>query len=108
MTQTEISFTAPTKNTVGSPITKALSFTAFIDTVTPPVKSYSVPAANVGAAVAGVITVTFAQLGFVPVTNTDYFVDVTATDADGVSSPSASVQFGYSVVPSAPTGLKVS
>lgn len=106
--QTEVSFVATTTNTDGSPITKPLSYTVFVDTVNPPVKSYPVPAANVGAAVSGVITVTFVQLGFVPVATKDYYVDVTATDTDGVSSPSASIQFGYSILPSAPTGLKVS
>jgi hypothetical protein len=105
--QTFLTFTLPTQNTDGTPITKALSATAFIDTVTPPVKSFPVPAANIAAAAAGVVTVTFVELGFTPVAATDYFVDVTVTDADGTSSPSASLQFGYSVVPKAPTSLKV-
>ncbi len=107
-TQTQLSFQVPTTNSDGSAITEALSFVAFIDTVNPPVKSYAVPAANVAAAVAGVVTATFADLGFVPVKNTDYFVDVVATDTDGSSVPSAVLSFAYSIVPNAPTGLKVS
>lgn len=105
-TQTELSFVVPTHNTDGSLIAEPLSFVAYIDSVNPPVKAYPVPAAN--AAVAGVVTVTFAQLGFTPVKNTDYYVDVTAVDADGVSAPSIVAQFAYSVVPNAPTSLKVS
>lgn len=104
--QTEISFTAPTTNADGTPLTEALTFTALIDTVNPPIKSYAVPATV--APVAGVVTVTFAQLGFVPVNGTTYYVEVTATDASGVSAPTAVDTFVYAVPPSAPTGLKVS
>lgn len=106
--QTQLQFSVPTTNTDGSAIVEPLSFTAFIDSISPPIKSFAVPAANVTAAVGGVVTVTFAQLGFAPVKGTDYFVDVTATDADGTSAPSAILGFAYSVVPNAPTGLKVS
>ena len=104
--QTEISFNSPTTNADGTPITEALTFTALIDTVNPPVKSYAVPASATIAA--GVVTVTFAQLGFTPVNGTTYFVDVTATDASGTSVPSGEVTFAYAVPPSPPTGLKVS
>lgn len=104
--QTEISFNSPTTNADGTPITQALTFTALIDTVNPPVKSYAVPASATIAA--GVVTVTFAQLGFTPVNGTTYFVDVTATDASGTSAPSGEVTFTYAVPPSPPTGLKVS
>jgi hypothetical protein len=106
--QTQLSFSVPTTNDDGSAISEPLSFVAFIDSVSPPVKSYPVPAANVAAAVGGVITAKFSELGFAPVKGTDYFVDVTATDADGTSAPSAILGFAYSVVPNAPTGLKVS
>lgn len=105
--QTEIKFTEPTTNTDGSAITLPLTFTAYIDTVNPPVKSYAVPAAQIAAAVGGVITATFTQLGFTPTANSDYFVDVTATDATGTSVPSSVVQFAYAVVPNAPSGLSV-
>jgi hypothetical protein len=104
--QTEISFNVPTTNADGSPITEALTYTALIDTVNPPVKSYAVPAT--APITAGVCTVTFVQLGFVPVNGTTYYVDVTATDASGTSVPSGEVTFIYMVPPSAPTGLKVS
>lgn len=102
--QTEISFIVPTTNADGSPITEALSFTALIDTVNPPVKAYAVPAT--ATITSGVCTVTFAQLGFAPVNGTTYFAEVTATDASGTSAPSSEVTFTYAVPPSAPTGLK--
>lgn len=105
-TQTQLSFDVPTTNSDGSTISEPLSYTALIDTVNPPVKSYPVPSTAV--ITSGVVSVTFAQLGFAPVKSTDYFVEVTATDADGTSAPSTVLGFAYSVVPNAPTGLKVS
>jgi hypothetical protein len=105
--QTKVTFTVPTTNTDGSPITEALSYTVFIDTANPPVKAYSVPAANIAAAVAGLVTVTFAQLGFTPVPGADYYADVSAADADGVSPLSNVFAFKYEVVPNAPTGFTV-
>ncbi len=104
--QTEISFTAPTTNSDGSPLTEALSYVALIDTVNPPVKSYAVP--STATITSGVVTATFAQLGFKPVNGSTYYVEVVATDADGSSQPSGEVTFTYSVPPSPPTGLKVS
>lgn len=106
MYTTEISFDVPTTNADGTPLTEALSFTALIDTVSPPVKSYAVPAT--ATITSGVCTVTFAQLGFVPVNGTTYFIDATATDASGTSVPSNEATFTYSAPPSAPTNLKVS
>jgi hypothetical protein len=103
--QTTVTFDVPTTNTDGSAITEALSYVVLIDTVNPPVKSYPVPATVV--ATAGVLSVTFAQLGFTPVKNTDYFASATATDADGTSVMATDFAFAYSVVPNAPTGLKV-
>lgn len=104
----EVSFTAVTTATDGSALTEPVNYAVQIDTVSPPVKSYPVPAANAAAAVAGTITATFAQLGFTPVEDTPYFVDVTATDADGTSAPSGIVTFTNKAVPNVPTGLKVS
>jgi hypothetical protein len=104
--QTQISFTAPTTNADGSALTQPLTFNALIDTVNPPVKSYAVPAT--ATVVAGVVTVTFAQLGFVPVNGATYYAEVTATDASGASGPSNEATFVYTVAPAAPTGLKVS
>jgi len=101
---TELSFNAVTTNVDGSPLTLPVSYTALIDTVNPPVKSYAVPATT---PVNGVITVTFAQLGFTPAANQEYYVEVTATDSAGTSAPSNEVTFTNTVVPSAPTGLKV-
>jgi hypothetical protein len=105
-----ITFTLPTANTDGSeiPAGTAMSATVFLDTVNPPVKSFAVPAANIAAAIAGVVTVTFAQLGVTPVDDTEYFVDATVT-VNGVSSPASNVgQFEDIATPSAPTGLTVS
>lgn len=106
MAQTKISFVLPTANTDGSPITEALTGIALIDTVNPPVKAYPIPASVVS--VAGVLTATFAQLGFVPVPGTDYFAAAEVSDADGTSALSSPVvSFKYEVVPNAPTGFTV-
>lgn len=105
MAQTQIDFTVPTTNNDGSPITESLTYTAFIDTVNPPVKSFVI---STGATItSGVLTVTFAQLGFIPVPGTDYFADAVASDADGSSLPSNVFAFKYEVVPNAPTGFLV-
>ena len=108
----QVSFAVPTTNTDGSTITGTLTYNVFIDTVNPPVKSFAVPAAEIAAAVAGVITATFAQLGFVPVNGTAYFAGVEAIEAEGtvnetsvMSSPIAT--FTYAVAPNAPTGFSV-
>lgn len=105
-TQTFISFVVPTANTDGSLITEALTYKLLIDTVNPPVKSFVVPTANIAAAVAGVVTVKFTDIGFVPVKGQDYFASSVATDTDGSSALADVVSFAYSVVPNAPTGLK--
>jgi len=108
-TQTEIQFQAPTTNVDGSPITEALSYEAYIDTVNPPQTAYAVPAAVAAAAVNGLITATFVSLLFTPVNGTVYYVDVVATDQNGSSVPTGVLSFGYNMpVPNAPTGLKVS
>lgn len=98
--QTKLTIVAPTTNTDGSAITLPLSYTAFIDTVNPPVKSFAIPAAEITT---GTFAVTFAQLGFVPAPGTDYFASVDCSDTDGTSLMSADVSFKYAVVPSAPT-----
>lgn len=107
-TQTTITFSLPTTNNDGSPITEALSANVLIDTVNPPVKSFPVPAAQIAAAVAGVVTVTFAELGFVGVPGTAYFADVDVSDADGTSPLSNQATFIFGKAPNAPTGFKVS
>jgi hypothetical protein len=88
------------------PSTDVVAYSVLLDTVNPPVKSYAVPASAVVAAVAGLVTVTFAELGFVPVNKTTYFADATATDG-GTSLPSNMVSFTYVVTPAAPTGFRV-
>ncbi len=106
--QTHISFQAPTLNNDGTPITEALSYTLLIDTVSPPVTSYAVPAANVAAAVAGLITVKFTDIpAFVPRGGVHYNVEVVAYDTDGKSAASAAFAFVYDLAPQAPTGLTV-
>lgn len=108
-TLSEIQFQVPTLNADGSAITLPLNYIALIDTVNPPVKAFAVPPANVTAAVAGLVTVTFAELGFVPVNKTPYFVEVEAQDSFGTSAPTAVLSFTYvAPLPAAPTGLKVS
>lgn len=103
--QTKVTMTAPTTNNDGSPITETLSYTIFIDTVNPPVKSYAVPAAQV---IGPTITVTFAELGFTPVVGTHYFASATAADADGTSVMAVDFPFAYGIAPSAPAGFTVS
>jgi hypothetical protein len=105
-TQTQVSFNPPTLNTDGSTITETLTYNVYIDTVNPPVKVFPIPATVLP--VAGLLTVTFAQLGFTPVKGTDYFASVTATDADGTSVMATDFAFAYSVTPLPPTGFKVS
>src|SRR5580693_9307833 len=74
------------------PAGTVLSYNVLADTVNPPVKSYPVPAANVAAAVNGLITVTFVELGFVPLPGTTYYCD--AEDSDGLASmPSNLISF---------------
>ena len=103
--QTKVTITAPTTNTDGSPITLPLTYTVFIDTVNPPVKSFAVPAAEITT---GTFVVTFAQLGFTPVINTRYFASADCSDTDGTSVMTADVSFAYGVVPNAPSSFTVS
>jgi hypothetical protein len=98
--QSKVTIQAPTTNNDGSPITLPLTYTVFIDTVNPPVKSYPVPAAEITT---GAFVVTFAQLGFTPVPGTDYNATVDCSDTNGTSLMSADVSFAYGVVPNAPT-----
>lgn len=103
----QFSFVAPTTNADGSPLTTfPITYTVLVDTVNPPVKAFPIPAADV-TVVAGVITVTFAQIGFTPAANTSYFAAVEAADAAGTSALSDIVTFNEAVVPAAPTGFKV-
>ncbi len=106
--QTHISFQAPTLNNDQlTPITEALSYTLFVDSVDPPVKSYAVPAADIAAAVAGLITVKFTDIAFVPVIGMRYYVQGQASDADGTSKLSPVFAFIYALAPNPPTGFAV-
>jgi len=101
----KFSFDVPTTNADGTPLTEAVSYNVLVDVINPPVKAYTVPAAD--APVSGVLTVTFAQLGFAPVTGTAYFAAAQAVDASGTSADSNIVAFTYLAPPSAPTGFTV-
>lgn len=107
--QTKIEFTVATTYTDGTPIPAGtvLTYLAYIDTVNPPVKSYPVPAADVANAVAGVVTSTFAELGFKPVAGETYYADVTEATGTGVSAASNEATFTVPAVPNAPTGFTV-
>jgi len=106
---TEISFKESTTYADGSPIPAGtpLTYNLLIDTVNPPLKSYSVPAANVAAAVGGTITVKFTDIGFVPLYNVPYFVAATEATGTAVSADSTVVSFTQVIPPAAPTGLVV-
>ena len=106
----QIQFTESTTYTDGTaiPAGTALSYNVLIDTVNPPVKAYPVPAANVAAAAAGVITVKFTDIEFVPVNNVEYFVAATEASGTAVSADSNVATFTQVVPPSPPTNLSVS
>lgn len=104
---TQISFNAPTTNTDGTPITLPVSYVVSIDTVNPPAKAYPVPAAAVAAAVAGKITVTFAELGFTPVAGTTYYIDVDAAEGSNVSVDTPAITYVYAPTPNPPTAFTV-
>ena len=107
---TKIILVAPTTYNDGVtplPSPDALTFTALIDTVNPPVKGYALPAAETSTAPGATMTATFAQLGFAPVGGTTYFAAATATDAAGTSTLSNVVSFLYELAPNPPTGFTV-
>jgi hypothetical protein len=107
---TKISFVAPTTYNDGVtplPNPDALTYTALIDTVNPPVKGYPLPAAETSAVPGAAMTATFAQLGFTPVPGSTYFAAATATDVAGTSTLSNVVSFLYALPPAAPTGFTV-
>ncbi len=110
MTLSKFQFQESTTFTDGStiPAGTALSYNLLIDTVNPPLKAYAVPAADVAAAVAGLVTVKFTDIGFTPVNNTPYFAAATEADGTAVSADSNVVAFTQVVPPSAPTALAVS
>ena len=107
---TQFQFTESTTYTDGSAIPPgtSLTYNLLVDTVNPPVQGYSVPAANVAAAVGGVVTVLFSDLGFVPVPNVSYFAAATEAWGAAVSADSNVVTFVQVLPPSPPTALTVS
>jgi hypothetical protein len=109
-TLSEFQFQIPTTYDDGvTPIspTDVIAYLVMVDTVTPPVKAYSVPAAAAAAAVNGVVTVKFTELGFVPVNKTVYYADAEAEEGQAVSLPSNIQGFTYNLTPKAPTGFTV-
>lgn len=100
----EFQFTLVTEYTDGSVIPAALlatqAYTLMIDTVNPPVKQFPVPAANVAAAVGGIVTVLFSDVGFTPVAGQAYFADV-IDDVSGVNS-AASNEASFIPLPKTP------
>jgi len=110
MNQTHIQFAPATTYTDGTaiPAGTLLSYVALIDTVNPPLAQFPVPAADVAAESAGVITSSFADLGFNPVPGTTYFAAVTEASGAAVSTDSNIATFTYPAeVPNAPTGFTV-
>lgn len=106
---TEFTFTESTTYVDGSaiPAGTPLTYNLLVDTVNPPLKAFPVPAANVAAAVAGVVTVKFTDVGFVPVPNTQYFVAATEATGTAVSADSAVLPFVQVLPPSPPTAVAV-
>ena len=108
--QTEITFTAPATFSDGTtpiPAGTALTYTALIDTVNPPVKAYPVPAASAPTGPGASATVTFAALGFTPALFTAYYATVYATDAAGNSTDAPTVSFTYELPPGPVTNFSV-
>lgn len=87
---TKFTFTTPTQYSDGTPISAAdlaaLTYELLIDTVTPPVKAFPVPAANIAAGTANAdgsktVTALFTDVSFVPQDNVTYYA--TAADSLG-------------------------
>lgn len=119
----KLTFTSPLKYVDGTAIDAtvlaSLTYQVFIDTVSPPVKSYPVAAAALSAAVVnadGTKTVTVDCVkgdatGFTPVLGTKYYCAVEDTvdeNGNAVTSPSSAVvAYTYEAQPSAPSGFTV-
>ncbi len=109
--QTKFFFQAPTlDNDQVTPITDVVTYTIVVTPSLPVgalATSYTVPAANVTAAVAGLVTVKFTDIAFVPHGGVSYSADVYATDATGKSGISVVLSFTYDLAPNPPTGFGV-
>lgn len=113
----KISFSTPLKwsdgSAIGIPDAATETFKVFIDTVTPPVKSYSVPAANFAAATANAdgskqVTVdAAADLGLTVTPGVKYYVAAEDT-VDGILSPETAIlAYVSSATPAAPGNFSV-
>lgn len=108
----KITFTTPIDYTDGSAIAAAAlaaaNYTVFVDTVNPPVKSYSVPAANLAAGVKqadGSLLVTVdavIDLKAPLVAGTSYFVAAEDTVSGQVSPETAILTVVYEPTPNSP------
>lgn len=83
----------------------ALTYTCFVDTVNPPVKSYAVPVANVDAGVANAdgskrITVDGVKDLKVPVVNNGtYFIAIEDQEGNAISPETAVLTYVYKITP---------
>lgn len=88
------------------PAQDTVSYTILLDSVNPPSTKYAVPPAAVAAAIEGLVSVPFADIGFTPVHGVTYFAEITATDNGLTSGVSNLDSFLYaSLVPKPPTGF---
>lgn len=108
----KLEFDSPLDYTDGTPIdpTALVSYTVFIDTVTPPAKSYPVAASAITAATANAngtkhVTVDCVKgdaTGFKPVAGTTYYCAV-EDSVNGVLSPESPIlSYTYAPAPNAP------
>jgi hypothetical protein len=83
----------------------ALTYTIFLDTVNPPVKTYPVPVANVAAGVANTdgshrITVdAIKDLNVAVLNNQTYYVAIEDQEGNAISPESAILTYVYKVTP---------
>ncbi len=91
----------------------ALTYTVFIDTVNPPVKSYAVPTANVTAGTTNAdgskhITVdAIKDLKLTLVNNATYYVAVEDQEGNAISPESAVLTYVYKVTPGPVTNFTI-
>ena len=83
----------------------ALTYTCFIDTVNPPVKSYAVPAANVSAATANpdgskrISVDAVKDLKIALVDNATYYVAIEDQEGNSISPETSVITYVYKVTP---------
>lgn len=90
----------------------ALTYTAYIDTVNPPVKAYPIPSAKIvgPANPNGSVRVTVdavADLGVTVVDNTQYFIDLKDSIGNAVSAATQVMTFTEVVTPDPPANPSV-